>query len=227
MLVLSLMYACVHEPQGVPAPTAPPTGNPPVTGIPCDPDTVYFANTIGPLLASSCAIPGCHDAITMQEGFNFSNYQGVMDANVIDVGDPWDSDMLEAITDNDPQDRMPPPPNAPLTQQQIDLIYAWMQQGARNNACQAACDTNVFTFSGAVRPIIQTRCQGCHSGGSPQGGISLTTHDQIKTVAVGGQLYGAVSHAPGFTPMPYNGNKIPDCEIAQIRKWIEDGTPNN
>lgn len=219
-------WACVHEPDltSVPTPTNPPTTS---TGIPCDPDTVYFQTTILPLLASSCAIPGCHDNITMEDGINFTSYENVMASDVIDVSDPWDSDIMEVITENDLSDRMPPPPNNALSQEQINLIYTWISQGALNNTCQAACDTNVFTFSGAVQPIIQARCQGCHSGGAPQGGISLTNHSQIQAVAVTGQLYGAVSHTGSYTPMPYNGSKIPECEIAQIRKWIEDGTPNN
>lgn len=224
-LCLLLNVACVHEPTE-PVPTPTPT-IPPIGGNPCHPDTVYFATTILPLLTSNCAIPGCHDAITMEDGVNLSSYAGVMSSNVINVGDPWNSDLLEMVTENDPQDRMPPPPNNPLTQAQINALYTWMSQGALNNTCQAACDTTVFTFSGAVQPIVQARCQGCHSGGTPQGGILLTNYDQIKTVAITGQLYGAVSHTGGYTPMPYNGAKIPDCEITQIRKWIEDGTPNN
>lgn len=225
-LLLLLCVACVHEPADTGVPTPTPT-TPPVSGLPCDPDTVYFATTILPLLTSNCAIPGCHDAITVEDGVNLSSYAGILSSGVIDVSDPWDSDLLEMVTENDPQDRMPPPPNNPLTQEQINALYTWMSQGALNNTCQAACDTNVFTFSGAVQPIIQARCQGCHSGGAPQGGILLTGYDQIKAVAITGQLYGAVSHTGGYTPMPYNGAKIPDCEITQIKKWIDDGTPNN
>lgn len=227
LTALTLSYGCVHEPADTPVPTVLPPTTPPVTGLPCDPDSVYFGNSIQPLLTSRCAIPGCHDAVTMQDGVNLSSYAGVMSSGVINVSNPWNSDLLERITDNDPDDRMPPPPNAPLTQQQIDMLYAWMAQGAKNNACQGACDTTVFTFSGAVRPITQTRCQGCHSGSTPQGGILLTDYNNIRTVALNGRLYGAVSHAAGFTPMPYNSPKIPDCEITQIRKWIADGTPNN
>lgn len=220
-----LLASCVHEPEN--PPTVPEPTMPSGVGIPCDPDTVYFGTSIMPLLTSNCAIPGCHDANTMQDGIDLSSYAGVMGSGVVNVNNPWSSDMLEAITDNDPEDKMPPAPNTPLTQEQIDMIYTWMAQGAKNNSCQAACDTNVFTFSGSVQPIIQTRCQGCHSGGSPQGGILLTSYDQIKTVALSGQLLGAVSFQSGYTPMPYGGNKIPECEIVQIKKWIQDGTPNN
>ena len=34
----------------------------------CDPNTVYFTNTILPLLQSRCAQPGCHAQADMQDG---------------------------------------------------------------------------------------------------------------------------------------------------------------
>lgn len=221
---LSFLSSCRHQPENPPPPPGP--TNPPVSNA-CHPDTVYFVNTILPILSSNCALSGCHDANTMQDGINLSSYAGVMSSGVIKLSDPWSSDLLEAVTETDPDDIMPPPPANPLTPQQINALYTWISQGAQNNACQSACDTTVFTFSGAVSPIIQARCEGCHSGGNPQGGILLTNYDQIKVQALNGKLFGTVSHANGFVPMPFGGNKIPDCEITQIKKWIDNGALNN
>jgi hypothetical protein len=36
------------------------------TGIPCSPDTVYFQNTILPMLIANCTQSGCHNAIVMR-----------------------------------------------------------------------------------------------------------------------------------------------------------------
>lgn len=225
LLLAAALWSCKHEIPNPPPPTAPPT-NPPGSGV-CHPDTVYFVNTILPILSSNCALSGCHDAATMQDGVNLSSYEGVMSSGVINTNNPTNSDLHEVITEDDEDKIMPPPPANPLSQQQIGQILTWIQQGAQNNACQAACDTTVFTFSGAVSPIIQTRCVGCHSGGTPQGGILLTNYDQIKVQALNGALFGSVNHTGGYTPMPFGGTKIPDCEITQIRKWIENGAPNN
>jgi hypothetical protein len=49
----------------------------------------------------------------------------------------------------------------------------------------------------------------------------------VYTLAFNGKLMGVISHAVGFKPMPNGGNKLPDCKIIQIRKWIEVGAPNN
>jgi hypothetical protein len=38
---------------------------------------------------------------------------------------------------------------------------------------------------------------------------------------------GAITHAPGFTPMPQGGAKLPACEIAKIKAWVDAGSPNN
>jgi hypothetical protein len=40
-------------------------------------------------------------------------------------------------------------------------------------------------------------------------------------------LYGVISHSPGYRYMPKYGPKLPDCEIAGIKKWIDAGAPNN
>ncbi len=94
------------------------------------------------------------------------------------------------------------------------------------------CDTTNVTFSGIVLPIINESCVVCHSGNIPNGNIALETYDEIKTAAqvpagTYGSLYGTVSHSAGNSSMPKNGNKLSDCKIEQIQKWIEEGTPNN
>jgi len=77
-----------------------------------------------------------------------------------------------------------------------------------------------------VMPIIQTNCAGCHSGGSPNGGIKLTTYAEIETVAATGQLLGTIRHLTGYPAMPPTG-QLTDCQISQINKWITNGKPNN
>ncbi|MFP4469223.1 MAG: c-type cytochrome domain-containing protein [Bacteroidales bacterium] len=197
-------------------------------GIPCDPDTVYFQNTILPLLQSSCGVIGCHDPGTASDGVILTNYQDIISTAEVVPGDPSESELYEVLVENDPDKRMPPPPRNPLTAGQITSVYKWIAQGAKNNYCDDInCDTLNVTFSETVFPIIQNRCLGCHSGGSPSGGINLENHANIAAVASSGALMGAIRHEPGYSPMPQNGAKLSDCNIAQIQKWIDDGTPNN
>lgn len=201
-------------------------GNPGNNGIPCDADTVYFQNTILPLFISNCAKSGCHDAATAQEGIILNSYTNIMGSGEIEPGDASEGDIMEVITENDPDDRMPPPPNQPLSSQQINMIAQWINQGAQNNRCDE-CDTTNVTYSGKIRAILDGKCVGCHNNTLASDGVNLTNYIGVQSVALNGRLYGAVNHAPGFAAMPQGGPKLPDCEIAAIRIWVQDGAPNN
>lgn len=221
--------ACKHEPDEIVSPDpVDTTDNQPPLGIPCDPDTVYFTNTIGPLLLSSCGVAGCHDAGSAQEGVVLTDYARILSTGGIKPGNPSDSEIYEKITETDPEKVMPPPPRNPLTAEQIDMIYKWILQGAKNNSCtNTECDTINVTYALTIRPIIQNSCLGCHSGASPSGGIRLETHSDVVAVVNNGKLLGAIRHEQGYSAMPKNGAKLNDCYIKQIEKWIKNGAPNN
>ena len=44
------------------------------SNVTCSPDTVYFQQTILPLITSNCAMSGCHDAISHKEGVILTDY---------------------------------------------------------------------------------------------------------------------------------------------------------
>jgi len=202
-------------------------------GIGCDPDTVYFQNDVLPLLQSGCGVSGCHNPQSAEEDVILTSYFYVMQTGGVVPFQPNESEIYEKIMETDPDDRMPPPPALPLNADQKNLIYTWIAQGALNNYCdQEDCDSVNVTFSETVFPIIQNSCFGCHSGADPGGGIYLTNHNQIAAAAAvvpgnTGSLLGAVTWTSGNIPMPQNGQQLSDCKIAQIRKWINDGMPDN
>jgi hypothetical protein len=124
-LVISiLIIQCRHEPETLG-----------IIGISCDPDTVYFERDLLPLLNSSCAKSGCHDATTASDGVILDSYFNVMATADVKPGNPDDSDLYEVITDDDPDDRMPPPPLPPLSSDQIAMVRKWILQGAQNLIC--------------------------------------------------------------------------------------------
>lgn len=239
--LLLTLHACVHEPfwpdgsPFVPIDTGGTTGPgdtivlPPDTlaGHPCDPDTVYFQRDVLPILISNCAMSGCHDAATAQEGIVLASYAQVMASGEVVPGDLDEGDLYEAITENDPDKIMPPPPATPLTGAQIAVIRTWIQQGARDLTCDegGGCDTTQVTYTTYIRPLMQTYCTGCHSGSSPSGGIGLTTHAEVVAVAATGALYGAMAHETGYAAMPQGGDKLSACRIDQVAAWIRAGTP--
>lgn len=203
-----------------------------VINNPCDPDSVYFEKDILPLLLSNCAFTGCHNTATDDnEEVVLTSYSKVVNSADVKAYDLNDSELYEVITENDNDKIMPPPPYAPLSNEQIALIAKWIQQGAKNNSCDdtltSGCATDNITYGAIVRPILQGHCTGCHSGTSPSSGIALSTYNQVALIALDGSLNAVITHAAGFIPMPFNQPALSACKIAQIQAWIAAGAPNN
>ncbi|NDF98360.1 MAG: hypothetical protein EB101_05445 [Chitinophagia bacterium] len=220
LIISAMLFACTHET------TSPNAGNtPPTLSATCSADTAYFVNEVLPIITSNCAMSGCHDAATRAEGVQLTSYSTII--KYVKARNATGSELYKVITDPNPGDRMPPPPRSLLTAAQIAKIQKWINQGAKNNSCASACDANVFTFSGAIKPMLDTKCVGCHSATSPGGNINLSTYALVRTVALNGKLYGSIAHQTGFSPMPKNGAKLSDCEITQVQRWIAAGSLNN
>lgn len=225
--MLLLLTMCKHEPELTTPIDPPPPPPPPPNGIPCDPDTVYFQNTVLPLLTSSCAKSGCHDAATQEDGVLLTNYSSIINTGEVVPGNPGESKIYEKITDPDPEERMPPPPENPLTTEQIQSIYKWILQGAKDNYCDSDCDTTDVTYSGNIQPFLQNHCVGCHTGSSGGGGIDLSTHAGVAGAASSGRLLGAIRHETGYSFMPQNGNQLSECQIRMFELWVAAGSPDN
>lgn len=221
--ILLVQYACRHEvlnPNGGGSNSG---GNPPPTSA-CSPDTAYFVNDIMPIIASNCTMSGCHDNITHADGVNLTTYTSII--RYVIPGNAAGSKLYKVLNKSG-DERMPPPPKPALTAAQKALIEKWINQGAKNNNCIGSCDTAVFTYSGAVKPIMDKKCVGCHNPSNLGGNIDLSTYIAVRAVAINGKLYGSVAQQPGYSPMPKNGIKLSDCEIRQIQKWIAAGALNN
>jgi hypothetical protein len=183
-----------------------------------------FQRDILPVLQSSCAISGCHNATTHIGGYNFTTYSSTL--NAVSPGNPNGSKLYEVITTGEAEDRMPPNPYQPLSAEVIDSIYKWISYGALDEYCGEACDTvTVPTFSGTVWPIIEFNCRGCHSGTSPSGGISLTNYSQVAAQASNGKLTGVLRDGI-YVQMPPSG-ALSECKIRQVEIWVQTGFQNN
>ncbi|HMG15562.1 MAG TPA: c-type cytochrome domain-containing protein [Saprospiraceae bacterium] len=196
-------------------------------GNTCSTDSVYFNKDILPLFSSSCALPGCHDAISKQEGINMTDFNSIL--KEIDKGKATNSKIYKVLIEKDPDKRMPRPPSLALTQDKIDLIAKWINQGAKNNSCTEgeACDISNVTYSISIKPILTKYCIGCHSGGSPQAGIDLSNYNTVQTYAKNGKLNGVVNWLSGYTPMPYKSTQLNPCNLSKIKAWIDEGSLNN
>lgn len=219
LMMLTQAIACKHEPPLVNG--APPDITPPLPGA----ATICFQSNVLPVFISNCAKSGCHDAVTKKEGIQLDNYAGIMKG--IKPNDPSGSKYWRVIINTDPRDRMPPPPDAPLSTAQKDSIYKWIVQGAQNTTnCANTCDPLQFSYGTTIRGIINNNCAGCHGAVSPGAGLNLTDYNTVKTIGLNGRLLGAIRQLSPYKPMPPVG-KLSDCTIEQIANWVNAGAPNN
>ncbi|QEC66742.1 hypothetical protein FRZ67_05275 [Panacibacter ginsenosidivorans] len=184
--------------------------------------TVCFEGEVLPIFQTNCAKSGCHDATSHKEGYVFDNYKHITAKGIVPY-QPHESEVYQVIAEGE----MPPKGNPKLTTEQVTLIRRWIRQGALNTKNCITCDTTQYTYSGTISGIFETNCIGCHSTNNASGGIDLSTYAGASVVALNGRLVGAVTHAPGYSPMPQNAPMLPDCNITQIEKWVAAGAPNN
>ena len=221
IIIVAAVGSCKHEIPIIPPDSTTAVGD---SSTPCDPTKIYFQQQVLPILVSYCAKAGCHDNTSHKEGIILTSYNSAMSTGGVRPGYPNNSKLYNNIQNGE----MPPRGNPQLTQAQKDLIYNWILQGAENLVCENVCgDTVNITYSISVKTIITNKCQGCHSGTSPQGGIDLSTYTGVKAQVTNGKLWGSVNWNAGFFAMPKYGNKLSICELTQIRKWIDLGAPNN
>jgi hypothetical protein len=91
---------------------------------------VSYANNITPIVNSNCTFSGCHGD-TLNASIKLMGYENLMNGGV-EAGSPQNSKLyrlLKALDD----DLMPKKPYSELTEKQIQLIYVWIGQGAKNN----------------------------------------------------------------------------------------------
>ena len=224
-LGLSSIPACKHDPVGGPVD--------PIDTMdmhPCDPDTVYFSTDVLPIILSSCGMELCHDAVTKTEGVEITSYETLIASNIVVPFEPDSSMMYQLMTETDLTEVMPPNPRGPISDNNIEVIRKWIEQGALNNSCNPDTTCEIIdpvSYSQEIFPIVDKYCVGCHSGNNPWGGLFLRNYDEIKVVVDDGRLIGSIRREVGFAWMPRNQDKLADCDIRKFEEWIEAGAPNN
>lgn len=220
------LVSCKHEPDKVQIITPEPLP-------PCDsnPNKVYFVNDVMPYLNSTCAVPGCHDNKGPAAFIDLSSYEAIMNSkvkgkNIVQPGDALNSKLCRVffLLDLVP---MPPPFNYGIPPQGRDNIIKWVQDSARNTACDGRCDTINYTFRRNIAPLINKYCTGCHYGSYNSGNVLLTNYREIKAMVDSNKLIQSMTATEGVKKMPTGVVTMQPCEIIQVRKWIENGALNN
>jgi mono/diheme cytochrome c family protein len=77
-------------------------------------------------------------------------------------------------------------------------------------------------FATDVHPILASRCLGCHSGATPQGGFSLATREgALKSK---GEIVARVKGEAGLR-MPPTGKSLDEKQIAILEAWVKEDLP--
>jgi hypothetical protein len=113
LLLFASLSACKHD---SPEPVGP---------------TVSFKDHVQPIITGNCTAAECHPAVGGE--FSLVGYNDVIKNGEIKEGNYSESELIEVLKSNSDTERMPRPPSAPLTANQIQIIELWISQGAKNN----------------------------------------------------------------------------------------------
>lgn len=95
-------------------------------------------------------------------------------------------------------------------------------------ALGSCTDTVNVTYSAKIVPILNSYCNSCHfTGASSVGNVTLDTYAGVKNAITNQNLFSSIKQDGSVKPMPNNGGKLTDCQIAAFSIWIKAGTPNN
>ena len=221
-----LLWSCTTDPVIPPGvvTTDPPVQDPGEENL-CEDGVVSFQHEVMPIIVSSCAYSGCHDARSRADDIVLENYSQIR--SEVKPGDPNDSELYESITESDLDDVMPPPPAEKLNSQQILVIKNWILQGAENTNCGTPCDPTNASFAANIFPTLQNYCVGCHNSNRTDGNVNLESYDKILPYVDNGSLIGSIRADQFYPVMPPAGSMLSACRITQIETWIADGALNN
>lgn len=80
------------------------------------------------------------------------------------------------------------------------------------------------TYEADIQPLMYNYCTTCHGGPVSSAGLRLTTYQEVRSIAEGGQLVQRVNDTT--TPMPPSG-LLSAQEQELITQWVENGFPEN
>jgi hypothetical protein len=183
-------------------------------------DSICFNTQVLPFMVTNCAKSGCHDSKTKADGYDLSTYSSIIKKG-IDLKNPQNSKLYREMLSS-----MPPAPAPKLLKKETDLILKWITEGAKNVKCNSTIDTTTITFSKTIQPLLETNCVGCHKTGSSSGGVLLDNYSNVKIYVTNNKIWNVMNYVKGYSPMPPS-EKLNDCQLLVMKKWIDNGALNN
>jgi hypothetical protein len=87
------------------------------------------------------------------------------------------------------------------------------------------CDTSDITWESKIGAIMQQNCVMCHGPVVAAKGVRHDTYEAEMIVVNDGRLRGVINHLPGYSKMPKDRGKLPECELKLINIWLDNGAP--
>lgn len=192
-----------------------------------------FETSLYPIIQTNCA--ACHGA-GQQPEFAISDVQNSNDAllqwGLVDLENPANSTIVNKIR-NGHTNVTPGLNDFPVTlaDEIQTAIELWAVTAGDDGGVIVAL---VPTFESLYNRIFISRCNNCHSGGAPAGGLDLTDRDLAVAGGNNGGFNGAltplyvrVTDPNAGTLMPQGGTELSDEEKQTILDWINAGGPLN
>jgi hypothetical protein len=106
-----------------------------------------------------------------------------------------------------------------------------------NPSSRAADKPVKLTYDEHVLPLLRDKCLGCHNADKAKGGLDASSYAKLMEGGSSGavvkpgdpdasRLFTLASHREE-PKMPPNGSKSSDAQLDTLRKWIEQGAPEN
>jgi mono/diheme cytochrome c family protein len=205
------------------------------------PRKVDFTREVYPMLKESCF--KCHGAEKQKGKYRCDTKGGAFKDTdygpTIVGGRSEQSALIHMVCGLIDEMLMPPPSDKPgesekLTNEQVGILRAWIDQGAVWPDGAIAEVVKPVTFEADIKPLFATACAVCHAGALAKGGFDVGSLDAVRK---GGKTYGQavipgdlkksalvtiVSGLDEDLPLPEK-HKLPPKALTLVKQWVEQG----
>lgn len=201
---------------------------------------VDFATQVKPILESACT--HCHGADKDKGDFRLHTLEDLKKGNDngpgLVPGDPAKSSIYTTLILPAEDDLvMPPAKEGLLDKSQIEVIKAWIEQGADWPAGTVLEVKPRIDFVKNVQPILEQNCVSCHNPEKDKGGWILSSKKEafetgdnapnlVAFNAAKSALYTLTALAADdddLMPPAKSGGPLKKDEVAILKSWIEQG----
>ena len=203
--------------------------------------TVDFEKEVYPILKEACI--DCHGPKKAKGKYRCDTREATFKNTdfgpTIVVGKSAESSLIHMVCNLVEEMMMPPPSDKkgesePLTNEQIGILRAWIDQGAVWPEGPIKEYVKPVTFAADILPIFNAACTSCHTGADGKGGFDASTaagvlkggKNYTKVVTAGdakkSSLITIVSGLDEDLPQTEK-HKLQPKQIELVRKWIEQG----